>query len=128
ARKWLAFRYRLIPYLETVITEGTRNGAPVMPACTLMFAGTALLRPFDTQFMCGDALLVAPVTQAGGVVDVALPPGAWYDLNSRQRVPGGRVVRYRATLDQFAVFGREVHVLPLGPAVQHTGELDASAP
>jgi alpha-D-xyloside xylohydrolase len=128
ARKWLAFRYRLIPYLEVAIRQALRTGMPVMRAMPLVFPGNGLMRAFDTQFMCGDALLVAPVLQAGGVVDIALPPGAWFDVNSRQRVPGGRVVRYRATLDQFAVFGREGHVLPLGPAVQHTEELDASAP
>jgi alpha-D-xyloside xylohydrolase len=128
ARKWLAFRYRLIPYLETVIAEATRNGAPVMRAMPLMYAGITLLRTFDTQFMCGDALLVAPVTQAGGVVDVALPPGAWYDLNTRQRFVGNQVLRYTAPLDQFPVFGREGCALPLGRAVQHTGEIDMENP
>jgi hypothetical protein len=37
-------------------------------------------------------------------------------------------MRYRAKLDQFPVFGREGHALPLGPAVQHTGEIDPSRP
>jgi len=69
-------------------------------------------------------LLVAPVLQPGGEVEVALPPGAWYDLISRQRFPGQRVLRYKAALDQFPVFGREGHALPMGFAVQHTGEID----
>ncbi len=37
-------------------------------------------------------------------------------------------MRYRATLDQFPVFGREGYVLPLGPAVQHTGDIDTARP
>jgi hypothetical protein len=57
-----------------------------------------------------------------------LPPGGWYDLNSRTRYAGRQVLRYRASLDQFPVFGREGHVLPLGKAVQHTGEIDAARP
>ena len=64
----------------------------------------------------------------GGEVEIALPPGAWYDLNSRQRFPGQRVLRYKAALDQFPVFGREGYALPLGRAVQHTGEIDAAQP
>jgi alpha-D-xyloside xylohydrolase len=76
------------------------------------------------QFMCGEVLLVAPVIAPGGEVDVALPPGAWYDLASRQRIAGRQVIRYRATLDRFPVFGREGYALTLGPAVQHTGEAD----
>jgi alpha-D-xyloside xylohydrolase len=101
---------------------------PVMRAMPLAFPANALTRCYETQFLCGNALLVAPIIQEGGEVEVALPPGAWYDLNSHQRFPGGRVLRYKATLDQFPVFGREGHALPLGPAVQHTGEIDAARP
>jgi alpha-glucosidase (family GH31 glycosyl hydrolase) len=43
-------------------------------------------------------------------------------------VAGGRVIRYQATLDRFPVFGREGHALPLGRAVQHTGEIDIERP
>ena len=128
ARKWLTFRYRLIPYLQQVVLEAVATGMPVMRAMALAFPGSALTRGYETQFMCGDALLVAPVLQEGGEVEVALPPGAWYDLNSRQRFPGLRVLRYKAALDQFPVFGREGFALPLGAAVQHSGEIDIAKP
>ncbi len=127
-RKWLAFRYRLVPYLENVIAQATRNGMPVMRAMALAFPGNALVRDFETQFMCGDSLLVAPILRDGGDVEIALPPGNWYDLNTRQRFAGRQVIRYRAKMDQFPVFGCEGHALPLGKAVQHTGEIDAAEP
>ena len=38
--------------------------------------------------MCGDALLVAPIVQEGGEVEIALPPGGWYDLNTRAALCG----------------------------------------
>ena len=128
ARKWLAFRYRLIPYLERVIVQATRTGLPVMRAMALAFPGNALVAGFETQFLCGEALLVAPIVQPGGEVEIALPPGAWYDINTRTRHAGRQVLRYRAGLDQFPVFGREGYALPLGRAVQHTGEIDAANP
>ena len=128
ARKWLTFRYRLLPYLQRVIAEATDTGMPVMRAMPLAFPGDALTRTYDTQFMCGDALLVAPIVAGGSEVVIALPPGAWFDLNSRHRVAGGCVVRYKASLDQFPVFGREGFALPLGRAVQHTGEIDPVHP
>jgi alpha-D-xyloside xylohydrolase len=78
--------------------------------------------------MCGDALLIAPIVMPGGEVEVALPPGAWFDLGSRQRLAGRQVIRYRAPLDKFPVFGREGYALPLGPIVQHTGEIDSARP
>src|SRR5262249_8212822 len=88
----------------------------------------ALTRGYETQFMCGDALLIAPIVSPGGEVEIALPPGAWYDLASRQRLVGRQVIRYRATLEKFPVFGREGYALPLGPVVQHTGEIDSAKP
>ena len=128
ARQWIEFRYRLLPYLKTVITQATATGMPVMRAMPLAFPGVALTRGYETQFMCGDALLIAPIVLPGGEVEVALPPGAWYDLASRQRLAGRQVVRYRAPLDKFPVFGREGYALPLGPVVQHTGEIDVTRP
>jgi alpha-D-xyloside xylohydrolase len=128
ARQWIEFRYRLLPYLRTVIAQATTTGLPVMRAMPLAFPNVALTRGYETQFMCGDALLIAPIVAPGGEVEVAMPPGAWYDLASRQRLPGRQVIRYRATLDKFPVFGREGYSLPLGPVVQHTGEIDAAKP
>jgi alpha-D-xyloside xylohydrolase len=111
-----------------VIVQATTTGLPVMRAMPLAFPNVALTRGYETQFMCGDALLIAPIVAPGGEVEVAMPPGAWYDLASRQRLPGRQVIRYRATLDKFPVFGREGYALPLGPVVRHTGEIDAAMP
>jgi len=127
-RKWLTFRYRLIPYVEQALADATRTGMPVARAMPLAFPESRLVRDFETQFMCGDALLVAPILRDGGEVDVALPPGAWYDLNTRARYAGSQVLRYAAKLDQFPVFGREGYALPLGRGVQHTGEIHADLP
>ena len=128
ARKWLTFRYRLLPYLQRVIAQATARGLPVMRAMPLAFPRDALTRSYETQFMCGDALLVAPIVAAGGEVEIALPAGGWHDLNTRQRLEGGNVYLYRTPLDQFPVFGREGFSLPLGRAVQHTGEIDLERP
>lgn len=127
-RKWLALRYRLIPYLEQTIRAAIDTGLPVMRAMPLAFPANVLTRRHEMQFMCGDALLVAPILKEGGEVEIALPPGGWYDLNSRARYAGRQLLRYKASLDQFPVFGREGYALPLGRAVQHTGEIDATKP
>jgi hydroxymethylpyrimidine/phosphomethylpyrimidine kinase len=123
ARKWLAFRYRLIPYLEQVIRAATQTGLPVMRAMPLAFPGNALTRRYETQFMCGDALLVAPILAAGGEVEIALPPGGWYDLNTRKRFAGRQVLKYTAPLDQFPV----QLVLDDDTAENATGVLGAGA-
>src|SRR5262249_26516016 len=101
AKKWLAFRYRLIPYLQRAIEQASQTGLPVMRAMALAFPGNAFMREYETQFMCGDALLVAPIIGPGGEIEIALPAGGWYDLNSRRLFSGQRVLRYKAALHQF---------------------------
>lgn len=128
ARHWLDFRYRLLPYLQSAAAQSARSGLPVMRAMALAFPGNALTRSYETQFMCGDALLVAPIIAQGGEVEIALPPGGWYDLASRQRVAGRQIVRYRASLDRFPVFGREGFALPLGRSVSRSDEISAQRP
>src|SRR5205085_2488376 len=41
ARRWLEFRYRLLPYLNSVAVQSTRNGLPVMRAMPLAFPSNA---------------------------------------------------------------------------------------
>ena len=74
----------------------------------------------------GPALLVA---RPGGTAELWLPADGWYDLWSGARHEGGRELRVSGLkLDRLPVFGRKGHVLPLGRAVQHTGEIDPADP
>jgi alpha-D-xyloside xylohydrolase len=127
-RDWLGFRYRLIPYLQECALEAHRSGMPVMRAMPLAFPEDPLAWSFDTQYLLGPALLVAPLLRPGGEVRLYLPPGAWYDLWTGERLEGSRVIDLTVPIDRYPVFGREGQTLPLGPAVQHTGELQGQIP
>ena len=72
--------------------------------------------------MCGPDLLVAACPRPGGEVEVYLPRGAWRRFPSGEPVEGGGVLRLMIALDETAVFAREGARIPLGPALQHTGE------
>ncbi len=140
-RAWLEWRYRLLPYLEVCAVEAHTHGLPVMRAMPLAFPDDPAGRTFDEQYMLGPSLLVAPVVRPGGRVRVYLPAGAWFDLSDaarpgdvpgdvwRDRAPveGPRVIERTVPLDQMPVYGREGYLLPLGPVVQHTSELDRTA-
>lgn len=127
-RRWLEWRYRLIPYLEVCALDAHRTGLPVVRAMPLVYPQDILARSIDEQYLLGSALLVAPVIRPGGKVNVYLPEGGWYDLWSEERFEGPRVLDLTLPLDRMAIFGREGYILPLGPVVQHTGELDGRDP
>jgi ABC-type glycerol-3-phosphate transport system substrate-binding protein len=51
-------------------------------------------------------------------------PATWDEMISeRHRVAGGRVIEQVMALDRIPLYGREGALVPLGPAVQDTGEL-----
>jgi alpha-D-xyloside xylohydrolase len=124
-RRWLAWRYQLIPYLQGCALEASQSGMPVMRSMVLAFPEERLAWQFEQQYMLGPSLLVAPVLQTGGKVRFYLPAGNWYDIWNQTWVQGPGLFEWTVPLDHIPVFGREGTLLPLGPAVQHTGELKA---
>ena len=75
--------------------------------------------------MFGPALLVAPVLAPG--VDrwtVYLPEtrGGWFDFWTGENAAGARTISAAAPLDRIPLHVRAGSILPLGPALQFTGE------
>jgi alpha-glucosidase len=124
ARRYITYRYRLLPYLETLFEESMRTGAPIMRPLFWEFANDPNTYHIQDQFMLGSAILVAPVVQPGVVERlVYVPEGDWYNPWSHSLVHGGSMVRVSSPLDQLPLFLRAGSVIPLGPAVQSTQEL-----
>ncbi len=122
-REWLHWRYRMIPYLQACALEASQTGMPVMRAMPLAFPEDRIAWFFEGQYLLGPALLVAPVLEPGGKVRFYLPPGEWFDIWEENWLQGPQVIESHMSLDRSPVFGRKGHILPLGPIVQHTGEL-----
>jgi alpha-glucosidase len=121
------FRYRLLPYLYTLAHEAARTGHPlVRPLCWPDGAG-----PWsDDAYLLGDALLVAPVAEAGARTRaLVVPAGSWYRWRPLPHegvapVEGGREHRLDAPLGQPVVLVRAGSVLPLDDG-DHDGTLTA---
>ena len=78
--------------------------------------------------MCGDCLLIAPVKQPGGAVDICLPRGDdWIDLNTGIRHAGGTLLEQCVGLATLPHFGR-VGYAPLGPALDRVDAMNATSP
>ena len=126
-RDWLVLRYRLIPYLEACLEEAARSGLPPMRAMPLACPDEPEAWGFDTQYLLGRDLLVAPILSPGGTVRAYLPKGRWHRFPEGPSYEGGRSLVLRLPLGEFPVFARGGAAIPLGPAVQHTGELAGRA-
>jgi len=119
----LELRYRLLPYLWRAVEEASATGLPVQRAMALACPDEPESWGFDHQFFCGDDLLVAPCLEPSGRVRVYLPEGDWVQFAGGQPFAGGRTHELTLGLEECAVFARRGAEVPLGPAVQHTGEL-----
>lgn len=120
---WLRWRYQLIPYLQGCALEAHRTGMPVMRSMVLSFPEDRVSWQFDQQYMLGGSLLAAPVVVPGGKARFYLPAGRWFDIWNHIWLDGPGYFERDEPLETIPVFGREGTILPLGPAVQHTGEL-----
>ena len=126
-RTWLQWRYRLIPYVLGAIEDAARTGLPVQRSMAMSFPGDSESWCWDTQYLLGPALLVAPVMHPGKSVKVYLPKGeAWWDLNTGWRYEGGTTWTVECGPGALPVFGREGHMLCLGPTANHTGEFNSA--
>ncbi len=80
---------RLMPYLLDKAREAHAHGIPMLRAMVLEFPDDPTCRYLDTQYMLGDALLVAPVFSPRGDVSYYLPKGEWRNLLTGEVAQGG---------------------------------------
>ena len=71
-RKYLELRYRLLPYLYSVVREGHLTGLPVIRALWLHYPDDAAARARGDEYLWGPNILVAPVTEKGATSRRAL--------------------------------------------------------
>jgi len=124
ARSFLNLRYHLVPYLYSLHEAAHRTGIPILRPFLLQEPQDPTGVRIDDQFFVGDNILVAPVFNDEGDRKLYLPEGRWYDFfGELQPVQGGgKIEREAVPLDRLPVYVRAGSVIPLGPAMQYTGQ------
>src|SRR5574341_2094409 len=121
-RKYLELRYRLLPYIYTAAWQASQTGIPLVRALSFIYPHDKQTYSLDDQYLFGDSLLVAPVTDEGAVSrDVYLPAGEWYDFWTHRCIEGGSKVTVSAPLDFLPILVKAGTVLPLWPIQQYVG-------
>jgi alpha-glucosidase len=114
ARAAIELRYRLLPYIYSAFVHASETGAPIQRPFVFDFQHDRLARETDDAYLFGEALLVAPVMQAGCTArHVYLPPGTWVDFFTNERHEGGQYITAAAPLDRIPVFARGGYVIPM---------------
>lgn len=122
-RKYLELRYRLMPYLYSLVREMHETGMPIMRALWLHYSDDPQAVSRGDEYLWGRDILVAPVLEKGATArDLYLPRGTWYDFWTQAKTEGGRQVSREVDLDVMPLYVRAGAILPLGPVKQYTGE------
>jgi alpha-glucosidase len=122
-RRYIELRYRLLPYVYTGMEESSRSGVPLMRPMFLEFPAEASVATNETEFMFGDALLVAPkLTDGLDPVHVKLPAGDWFDFWTGKPMTGGSEIEVNPALDVLPLYVRAGSIIPEQPLIQHVGE------
>jgi len=122
-RETINLRYRLLPYIYTVMETASRDGLPAMRPMIFSHPDEEAFQERADQFMFGDDLLVAPVLSEGATHrDVRLPAGGWYDFWTSKRLDGGRDITADAPVSRIPLFIRAGTILPMQQPVQYTDQ------
>ncbi len=102
-------RYQIMPYIWSLFERAHTLHEPVIRPTFYCFPDDARCFEDCDDFMLGDALLVAPVVQAGALSRrVYLPQGpkAWFDFESGERYAAGEWHTVAAPLSKLPLFLR----------------------
>ncbi len=120
--KFCQLRYRLLPYIWSVANEACNTGLPVIRPMMLEFQKDVNTKNLDLQYMLGPSVLVAPVFNESGWVQVYLPEGEWLDFWTNQIVNGSQWLELKVPLDRIPIYIRQNSVIPTGPEMNFVGE------
>ena len=118
-RAAMALRYRLMPYLYTLLWQAVTDHEPMLRPTLLDHPQDARCAEDTNDFMLGRDLLVANVVEPGAAARrVYLPENGvgWWDFWSGTWHAGGGMVTLPVTLGSMPLFVRAGAVLPLARA------------
>jgi len=122
AREFIGFRYRLLPYLYSKFYEASVTGLPIARSLAIScpFDSRVFDNLYQYQFLCGDAILVTPVTSQEKTKKVFLPAGRWYDLYSDEIVEGNSELQVECPIFRIPLYVRESSIIPMQSLIQTT--------
>ena len=124
AGRFLRLRASLVPYLYSLAHGAHAEGTPLCKPMYIDFPQLEQAYDFKNQYILGQHLLVAPITEPAEegstetTKEIWFPPGTWTDLFTGRIVEGPSLLNYPASLDTMPVFARAGAIIPLEPPVE----------
>lgn len=124
SRTFMEFRYRLLPYFYSKFFEATQTGMPIARSLAIEnpFDNMIYQSPYQYQFLCGDAIMVVPVTTQDKIKSYYLPQGEWFNLYTDDVYTGQHEYMAEVTYHEIPLFVKASSVIPMQTVIQNTKE------
>lgn len=111
----IKLRYKLVPYLYSLLFEASKEGSPIMRPLIYEFQDDKKLLEESFDFMLGSSILIANVLEKGAKTrKVYLPEGAvWFDWDTKQTYEGGQTIEVEVSLNSIPMFFRSGAIIPI---------------
>jgi alpha-glucosidase len=125
-RNIIRFRYRIAPYLYSLMFDSSLTGRPPVRPMFYRFPEDERCRLESFDFMIGSKLLVAPVFNKGERARSLYLPGEekWVDFHTGDYFSPGQTVTVDAPLDRAPMLVQEGGIIPLAKEAR-SGKPDA---
>jgi alpha-glucosidase (family GH31 glycosyl hydrolase) len=106
-RRYAKLRERLVPHLAPGARRFIDSGAPLMRPLYFNTPTDEEVWRHPLQWMLGDDILVAPVTEPGASEwSTYLPAGDWIDAWTGSATSGGRIIVRPVPIDEIPIYVR----------------------
>jgi alpha-glucosidase len=124
ARRYIGFRYQLLPYLYSSFYESTQTGLPVIQSLAIhnTFDPEIYNTQFQQQYLFGSSILVAPAKSTQDITKVYLPEGKWYDLFSDKLFNGKQHVYFDSPTEKLPLLVKAGAIIPMQGLIESTAQ------
>ncbi len=122
-RNYIQLRYRLLPYIYGSAFDCVEKSLPMTRALVVEYQNDPNTWNIGNEFMFGDSLLVAPITDTTNKREIYLPKGVWTDWWTGERIRGGRWIHVEVDIETLPLYIREGGIILMGPVMNYVDEI-----
>ncbi len=123
-RDYIQLRYQLLPYIYGSAFDCVEKSLPMTRALVIEFQDDPNVWNISNEFMFGDNLLVAPITDDTNTREIYFPKGVWTDWWNGERIKGGKWINVEVDIETLPLYIREGGIIPIGPVMNYVDEIE----
>lgn len=112
ARELIQFRYQLLPYLWKETQKVWKDGVLLLQPLFWEYPEDPTTFWIWWEYFLGESILVAPVLNSEGEIDLYFPRGKWLDFWSGELITGPCWQKKKIPLEEIPIFIRENAIIP----------------